>query len=165
MGQGVSSGMLKIWSLFGFSLTKTKTLYVADLFYIATITFIKLSILAFLHSLFAISVGFQRCNYVAIALSVVWFFVFIFLNAFQCHPVHMLWDAMGSPEYCLPSGEVWLGLEVTNTIIDFTILLLPLAMVNTLKLNLVRKCQVGGIFLLGGLYLLPFPLARQSRPN
>jgi hypothetical protein len=129
-------------------------LYVADLFYIASITFIKLSILAFFHSLFAISVVFQRYNYLAMALSVLWFFVFILLNAFQCRPVHMLWDAMGSVEYCLASGRVWLGLEVTNTIIDFTILLLPLAMTKTLQLSLVRKCQVGGIFLLGGLYVI-----------
>ncbi|KAI9037122.1 uncharacterized protein KD926_000839 [Aspergillus affinis] len=128
-----------------------QTLYVADLFYISSITFIKISILAFFHSLFSISVIFQRFNLLAIALSIVWFFVFFFINAFLCRPVHMLWDAMGSVEYCFPSGSVWLGLEVTNCIIDFYILLLPLAMINTLKLNFVRKCQVGGIFLLGGL--------------
>ncbi|KAH8424226.1 uncharacterized protein LDX57_001984 [Aspergillus melleus] len=37
-----------------------QTLYVADLFYIACITFIKLSILSFFHNLFFISVAFQR---------------------------------------------------------------------------------------------------------
>ncbi|GLA56387.1 hypothetical protein AtubIFM55763_007454 [Aspergillus tubingensis] len=128
-----------------------KTLYVADLFFMATISFVKLSVLAFLHGLFKISKIYRILNYVTAGLCVAWFLIVLFVNIFQCHPIHMLWDAMGAAEYCIASGRLWLGMELTNLFLDVMILFLPVYVVTRLQLSRTRKIQVTGIFLLGGL--------------
>lgn len=112
---------------------------------------VKLSILDFYRQLFAISKKFQVWNRVAAGLCIAWLIAFVFLNAFQCDPPSALWTALGSTEYCMPSGPLWLGYEITNFALDVVLLALPVAVVRHLKLRSAQKMSVAGIFLIGGL--------------
>lgn len=51
---------------------------------------------------------------------------------------------------CIPYGNIITGAEVTNVIIDVTILCLPAYMIKTLQLPIPRKIGLMSIFLLGG---------------
>jgi hypothetical protein len=126
-------------------------LYVSDIFFGVTITFVKLSILTLYYSVFSVSRKFQLWTYVVGGACVIWFVVYAFLNIFQCRPIHQLWDSLGSTQFCLPSGKLWLGLELSNFFLDVVILVLPVAMLRQLQLPPTKKWSVAGIFLLGGL--------------
>ena len=126
-------------------------IYVADIFFGLSITFIKLSILAFFHSIFSISKRFHLWNYCTAGACIIWLVVYTFLNIFQCRPISALWEEMGSTEYCIPSGKLWLGYEIANFFLDVLVLALPVAMIPRLRLPTVQKWALAGIFLLGGL--------------
>ncbi|KAI1140607.1 hypothetical protein F5Y05DRAFT_279533 [Hypoxylon sp. FL0543] len=128
-----------------------KMLYVVDLFFGLTITFVKLSILSFYYTIFSISKKFQLWTYIIGFACIVWLIVYLFLNIFQCKPIHALWDDLGSTEYCIPSGKLWLGYELPNFFLDVLVLCLPVAMLRRLQLPRGQKWSVAGIFLLGGL--------------
>ncbi|KAJ5113709.1 hypothetical protein N7456_002243 [Penicillium angulare] len=131
--------------------TMLKAIYVCELTFIATLTVVKLSILAFYHSIFSISTTFKLCVKLAFVLSLMWGIIGVFVEAFQCKPVSALWNDMGSAEYCLAAGRIWLGLEITNLFGDVAILAMPLFMIKQLNLPRNRKYSLGGIFLLGSL--------------
>jgi hypothetical protein len=90
-------------------------------------------------------------NYTTAGACIVWLIVSMFLNIFQCKPVSALWEALGSTEYCLASGTMWLGLEVTNLLVDVVILALPISEIGRLQLSTAKKWFVVCIFLLGSL--------------
>lgn len=128
-----------------------KMLYVSDIFFGLTITFAKISILALYYNIFSISKKFQLWTYAVGAVCVVWFLIYTFLNIFQCNPISALWDTLGSTEFCLPSGKLWLGYELPNLFLDVIILALPVTMLRHLHLPPAKKWSVAVIFLLGGL--------------
>ncbi|KAI1371050.1 hypothetical protein F4677DRAFT_321439 [Hypoxylon crocopeplum] len=128
-----------------------KMLYISDIFFGLTITFVKLSILAFYYTIFSISRKFQLWTYVVGGLCTAWLIVYMFINIFQCKPIEALWEQLGSTEYCIQSGPLWLGYELTNFFLDVLVLVLPVAMVRRLQLPSGQKWSVAGIFLLGGL--------------
>lgn len=128
-----------------------QTLYLCDIFFIATVSTAKLSILALYHTIFGISIPFRRLNYAMVGFVVLFWIVFTFLYIFQCHPVHMLWDAMASPEYCMSSGKLTLAFELTNLFVDVAMVAMPPFMIGQLNLRSAQKYSVCGILLLGGM--------------
>ncbi|KAI2628558.1 hypothetical protein GGR54DRAFT_587774 [Hypoxylon sp. NC1633] len=128
-----------------------KELYVGDLLFSLAITLVKLSILTFYREIFAVSRTFQRWNWAASALCIIWLIIVTFCNAFQCNPPSALWEHLGATEYCIASGPLWLGYELTNFFLDVLVLVLPVVMVHRLQLRTAQKWSVASIFLLGGL--------------
>ncbi|KAJ6164004.1 hypothetical protein N7470_002676 [Penicillium chermesinum] len=127
-----------------------KTLYLCDIFFIATVSTAKLSILALYRSIFGVSVTFRRVNYAMVAFVCLFWIVFTFLYIFQCSPVHMVWDALASPVYCMSSGKLTLAFELTNLFVDVTMVAMPPFMIGQLNLRSAQKYSVIGILLLGG---------------
>ncbi|PYI09613.1 hypothetical protein BO78DRAFT_437359 [Aspergillus sclerotiicarbonarius CBS 121057] len=130
-------------------------LYAANLFNLTCMTLIKLSLLAFFHTLFSVSDTFRWCNWLTAVLCIIWFIASLIASTFLCRPIHLVWDSMGSAKTCLASGSLGLGMELTNLFLDVVILCLPLSMLKALPLTFGQKCQVAGIFLLGGLQVIP----------
>ncbi|RAL04548.1 uncharacterized protein BO80DRAFT_482907 [Aspergillus ibericus CBS 121593] len=126
-------------------------LYAANIFSLAAITLIKLSLLAFFHTLFSVSDTFRWFNWLTAILCIIWFIVFLLLDVFLCRPIHLIWDTMASAKSCMPSGSLGLGMELTNLFLDVMIICLPLSMLKALPLTVSQKCQVAFTFLLGGL--------------
>lgn len=128
-------------------------LYVTEIIFVFTITAVKLSILGFYRTIFSIP-AFRRTTLVLAILCILWFICVLFITIFQCRPIAALWDlslvAEGRAQ-CIPSGGLIFGYELSNVIIDISILCLPLCMIRRLQLPTRRKIGVSSIFLLGGL--------------
>ena len=128
-----------------------QAVYICDIFFIATVSAAKLSILALYYSLFGISVLFQRLSQAMAVVVGLFFIIFTFVFVFQCHPVHALWDQMASTQYCMASGKITLAFELTNLFVDVGMLAMPPFMVSHLKLRKAQKWSVCGILLMGGM--------------
>lgn len=117
-----------------------------------TISTVKLSILLFYQHIFSVP-SFRRLVRILAALCVVWLLVTFFIIIFQCSPIRAAWvfELQMTTAKCIPAGNIILGLELSNVILDILILCLPIYMIQRLQLPRSRKIIVSGIFLLGGL--------------
>ena len=118
-----------------------------------TITVVKFSILGFYRSLFTVKL-FHQASAVLAILCFIWFLVCFFVDVFQCNPVRGAWDltlVFTGQAQCLAYGTYIVGYEITNTILDIAILVLPIRTIWTLQLSGPKKFVIGGIFALGGL--------------
>lgn len=59
--------------------------------------------------------------------SVVWLFVFLIVDIFQCTPIKKAWRPT-IEGYCVNTYSWWLGYAISSVIIDAIILSLPLPM-------------------------------------
>lgn len=59
--------------------------------YELAIVFIKLSILQFYLSLFAIKKNFRIATYTMMGIVVVYITIFVFIDAFRCRPLKAMW--------------------------------------------------------------------------
>lgn len=83
------------------------------------------------------------------------------VNIFQCVPVKSGWDPTVKGR-CVNIGLDLVILSSINVVTDAAILCLPIQQIWKLKMSWTRKAQIGGLFLLGGLYTTPHPLQSES---
>lgn len=83
-------------------------------------------------------------------LVVLWWLAATLANIFSCMPVELLWD-LSLDGRCFNFNIFWFCVGILETIIDITILVLPIKMVMGLQLSRRNKIVLSGIFLLGGL--------------
>lgn len=119
------------------------------IFFLAANALIKLSILFFYRRIF-IGRIFTICNWILIGLSFLWaalgFLSWILYCGTNLHA-----DFEGGWAACDPWGfDIQMGVFCLDTLIDFSILILPVPFVWRLHLNLSRKLIIAVIFLLGG---------------
>jgi hypothetical protein len=108
--------------------------------------------LLLLHRLFSISDSFRIQIYVAGATVVAFWFSATMADVLNCVPLEWTWkNGNADPRYCINYNTFWLGTGIAESVIDFYILVLPIAMVSTLHLERNRRFGVAGIFLMGGL--------------
>ncbi len=74
----------------------------------------------------------------------------IFLSVFQCNPVHKAWE-QSVPGSCVNIILAACIPGAVNVLCDFITVLLPIPMIWGLHMQLNRKLQLVGIFLLSGL--------------
>ncbi|KAI1452632.1 hypothetical protein F4805DRAFT_446639 [Annulohypoxylon moriforme] len=129
----------------------SKMSFIAEIIFGTSLTSIKLSILLFYHTLFSIDDNMLRVTRVTAVLCVIWYIIVTFIIVFQCHPVSAYWELVDSPLYCMNSPTVLLGYEISNLLLDATILCIPVTIVPRLHLSTLKKATVLGIFLLGAL--------------
>ena len=115
------------------------------------ITLVKLSILAFYWSVFAVDKIMKRVIQGTFAMSIIWWVVATLIIIFQCKPISAYWEKYAYPPYCLETPKLLLGLEVTNLFFDVWVLLIPVSVVKKLKLPSHKKWPVLAIFLMGAL--------------
>ncbi len=128
-----------------------KSVLAFEVLYNPAIVLTKTSILLLYHRLFPS----RRFRY---ALWAVGIFVVCYsitaatVNIFQCIPVKSDWDPTIKPR-CVNIGLDLIILSSINVITDAAILCLPIYQVWHLHMSRSRKLQIGGLFLLGGLYV------------
>ena len=131
-----------------------QNLYVEEIVFVTTITLIKLSILSFYTHIFTVK-RFRQCAWALGGVCIVWYLIMLFIVIFQCSPVDAAWryelQLTPGASKCLQIGRVIFGLEISNVIIDVSILVLPIFMVQRLQMKTSRKISISSIFLLGGL--------------
>lgn len=119
--------------------------------FVIGITIVKLSILMFYRHIFTTRT-FARINLVLIAITIVWCIITLFIVIFQCSPVHGVWNyamQLYGQTTCLNSPRMIFGFEISNVIIDVSILIPPVFMVQKLQLSMVKRISLTVIFLLG----------------
>ncbi|KAE8160880.1 hypothetical protein BDV40DRAFT_301853 [Aspergillus tamarii] len=122
-----------------------------EITFVLSITFVKLSILLFYRHIFTLR-NFRQVNWVLLGTVTCWGITALFVVIFQCSPVHGLWSMemkLAGQTTCLNSPKMIFGFEITNVLIDVTILIPPVFMVQRLQLHPAKRASLSIIFLLG----------------
>lgn len=77
-------------------------------------------------------------------------FAYIIATIFQCSPVSAFWKRT-RPYHCFDPQPFWLSYALINIITDFAILALPARQIYRLRLPLLERLGLMGVFLLGAL--------------
>ena len=119
--------------------------------YTLTITLVKISILLLYRRIFD-TAAFKRKTLVVGVLCIIWFFIAICLEIFQCHPLSAAFDPeMLSTDHCIDFQTYYEGVTASNIAMDIIMLLLPVHMVWRLRLPIKQRIVLSSIFMLGGL--------------
>ena len=136
--------------------TYMKVSYSIAMLYFSLIGTIKISILLMYRRIFAVAVDSFRQQSLALGVIVVlWWLSGTTATAVYCVPLQQFWVGPSAGGYCWNYNIFWMVMGAIEVVIDTAILLLPVRMVWPLQLNLQNKIFVIGIFLLGGLYVIP----------
>ena len=85
---------------------------------------------------------------VMLAIVIAWSVAFFFANLLQCIPVTPLIEPFYANN-CFNGLPIWYGMAVSDVIIDFMVLLMPVPMVLRLQIPMRQRLGIMGIFLLG----------------
>jgi hypothetical protein len=121
-----------------------------EIFYFASLTATKISILAFFLRVFP-QQAFRRTVYVVMGICVAYGLSFVFSTAFQCTPVPYSWKQLDDsyPGSCNNIHiQGWMS-AIFNIVIDLIILILPLKEIYILQTNFKKKLMVMVMFSLG----------------
>ena len=72
----------------------------------------------------------------------------------NCRPIEVFWNP-AAPGTCANLQAAWLGIGLTNLVVDAVIVVLPLPVLWGLHMDVRRKLQLCGIFSLGFLCVDP----------
>lgn len=110
----------------------------------------KISLLLFYHRIFSITVM-KRIAETGIIICISWTLAFTFITIFQCHPVQYYWEetTFQAAPRCISPITLIEAQVVTDLVIDFLILVLPIPIIWNLKLPIKQRLSIVGIFLLG----------------
>ncbi len=125
-------------------------IYWPALGYTVTIATIKISVLISYYSIFGQLRWFRYAVFTLGALTSIWFFGVFFSVMFQCSPVDKAWQPM-KPGHCIDFVQFLWGNSISNTALDYMILLLPVVPVWNLQMGKVQKFLVLLSFSLGSL--------------
>lgn len=116
---------------------------------------IKISVLLFYRRLFNSSRSFSIASIVAGVIVIMWCLAVFFTALFQCKPIAFNWDKTIEGGTCIDPQTFFWGNSISNLLTDVIILGLPLPMIWGLNMSMGKKIAVTGIFLLGGLFVVP----------
>lgn len=92
--------------------------------------FIKNSILILYSRIFTTSWTFTRWLWLAGGMTLFWGLSSFLVLIFQCHPIQAAWDHSVHDAKCLDWGIVTLAYGISNIVLDFTLLVLPMPLQN-----------------------------------
>ena len=136
---------------------RQQTTVAYQILYCICISLIKISILLFYYRLFGVRKQFKITVFVVLAAVCAWCVAIVLVDLFQCVPVKAAWIRPYPHSKCMDNNASLLGTAITNVVLDFTILVLPLAPIWSLALTMRQKMTLSAIFLLGVLYVILFP--------
>ncbi|KAH8672145.1 hypothetical protein BGZ60DRAFT_527571 [Tricladium varicosporioides] len=125
-----------------------KMFFWPELGYTILIATIKMSILISYYKIFFRVRWFRTATYILGGLVMIWFFGVFFSVIFQCTPIDKAWKPL-KPGHCINLIAFLWGNSVSNNILDWLILFLPVIPVWKLQMDPVQKALVIVSFLLG----------------
>ncbi|PYI05167.1 hypothetical protein BO78DRAFT_151864 [Aspergillus sclerotiicarbonarius CBS 121057] len=118
-----------------------KSVYASEMFYIASVTFAKLSALAFMNFLMQRT---RKTEWGLIVLIGAWGVAAEFAVAFQCHlPRPWSWDA----NQCFNRDTWWMVFGAIDILSEAALIVVPIMMVLHIQMAVARKLVVIGCFL------------------
>ncbi|KAI8635442.1 hypothetical protein F5Y19DRAFT_407786 [Xylariaceae sp. FL1651] len=125
--------------------------YLSELYYAIDVTLIKLSILTLYLRLFNVNGNFKKYCYAMMAFVMAWGIAVLLTTIFQCSPVPAAWDKMIPGLKCFNLAAFVIGSNVPNILADTVIIALPLPLLWSLKLSLMRKLGLIALFLVAAI--------------
>ncbi|KAI0395506.1 hypothetical protein F5Y17DRAFT_456903 [Xylariaceae sp. FL0594] len=129
-----------------------KILFATFILYGSSLSFVKLSVLAFYGRIFPRN-KFKEWLIVLAVATAVWWILITLLSIFECTPVQKSWDPT-VPGTCIPYIRLFVAIQVLNILLDTTILVLPISAVMKLQMPRAKKISVAATFGLGGLSII-----------
>ncbi|KAI1095501.1 hypothetical protein F5B19DRAFT_439760 [Rostrohypoxylon terebratum] len=111
---------------------------------------VKLSILFFYQRVFGILRYVRFIAWFLIALVIIWMIGVTIAHALECTPIAKSWD-VSLPGHCLDTVSLYMVGSISDVVMDFLILILPLPAIARLQMPMSRKIELVLIFALGGL--------------
>lgn len=134
-------------SLILFPQKKKKTFFISVILYRSSLIAIKVCFLLHYLRIFPLPKVRTACR-VLLAIVGVWGTLQLCLIIFKCRPISGFWN-ISIKASCIPNGLQWYTLAAGNIATDIAIFVLPLPVLNTLRLPLTEKVCLIGIFSLG----------------
>ena len=119
-----------------------KSLYVANIFFILSLCFAKLSIAVIARSLKPLALNNQLCLGVG-ALTILWAIVSLSVAAFQCH-VPETWNFLSNS--CINRTSFWAFVNIFSILLDMPLIVVPISVVYDLQTKLNHKMLIIGVF-------------------
>jgi hypothetical protein len=123
---------------------------------------IKFSILAMYRRVFTISRGFNRALIIVGLIVLGWMISVTIAQIFTCAPIEGAWDPMKA-KHCIDQKKFYYGNAISNVITDVMLLAMPLPIVWKLNMSIKKKINVTLVFILGGLYVVPYPVSHATQ--
>ena len=125
-----------------------RALYVLEAIFPACTALTKASILLLYRRIFTmLDPVFRWSLYIIFVLLFAWANAGFFTTVFQCWPVYVAWTRRGG--HCIALQPSLIGLATINTILNLSVLILPVPMIWNLQISLRRKIGLCAIFILG----------------
>ncbi|KAF3480941.1 uncharacterized protein GIQ15_06288 [Arthroderma uncinatum] len=112
-------------------------------------TFLKLSILSFYHKVFGSKKSMRVAVYIESVIVIALFIATILEPFLLCRPFRYTWDKFQTQGTCGDSKKAYLGVAVTNLVVDVSIYLLPIPVLWNLQMTKSKRLALCGIFALG----------------
>jgi len=122
-----------------------------QIFYFCSAALFKSSLILLYYRIFGVSKGFRKALLVAWIIVLCYFVANLLAAIFECNPIAAYWDKSIPGGKCVNTVAFYRWNGVTNLLIDFMILTLPLPMIWRLSLKLQQKIALTALFLLGAL--------------
>lgn len=113
-------------------------------------TFAKLSICALYRRIFGVNQSCRRWIYVLAAAQCATYIAYLLMHSLRCRPIHAFWDPL-APGQCMAWTTILLATEPPNSLIDFGLVALAMAMIRSLRLKPNEKWRLRFLFALGSL--------------
>ena len=117
--------------------------------HVLPITLAKCSLLFFYRRIFR-GLVFSCTTWTTIGLAVTWGVSFFFALLFKCTPISA-YVRQEPGIHCVNEYQLYYSLSISDVLIDFMILLIPIPFVWRLHMKPSQKVAVSGIFALGSL--------------
>jgi hypothetical protein len=118
-----------------------------NLLSIISLGLVKASILVFYMNIFTVR-PFRIASQVMLGIVISWTISFFLANLLQCIPVTPLIEPFYENN-CINGLPIWYGMAISDVIMDFMILIMPIPIVFHLQVPMKQRFGIIGIFLLG----------------
>lgn len=114
-------------------------------FYFAHILSVKLSVLALFHRIFGVRRAYRIWIYILGGFQTILSLVFCVFQALQCRPISKYFDR-SVPGTCQDDGLVVISGETPNSLVDFAMVVLAMAMIRPRQLPSATKWRLRVLF-------------------
>ncbi|KAH8659447.1 hypothetical protein BGZ61DRAFT_311158, partial [Ilyonectria robusta] len=117
----------------------------AEILYIFTLVWTKMSFLLLLHNIFSGDANFRLGLCTIGVLIIAWPVCMAWLCVLRCIPTQKIWHP-SLPGHCINRMSIWIANAIVKGISDFAILILPLPFLWGLRMEVSRKVFITGVF-------------------
>lgn len=111
----------------------------------------KFSILCLYHRVFGVKSAFSKWIKL-VALIEILYFIATFLGlALICVPVKRFWHPWWTTGHCINLSHFLAGVETVNSLVDFSMVVLALYMLQEVQIGFANKLKVASVFIVAGM--------------